>query len=167
LRVFEPTTRIAAKWKEYASEAELFSDAIRLNGQHGRRLSKVDYIRCVQIAGRHGLEIDTVASLVGMTTEKLGKLVTDRTGWAVTTDDEGNEVRTPVILPPDCTDRAGKRLTKLQARAAKKGGTNKASFYANRLALLLEADVLDLSHGRLRAALIRLKKALDKVDLSD
>jgi len=167
LRVFGNTAKIAVKWKNYETEADLFSDAIKLNGDHGRRLSKVDYVRCVQIAERHGIELEEVAPFVGLTEERLDKIVADRTGYVITIGKDGEEIRSPVILPPDCTDKAGSHLSAQQAAAARRGGSNKATFYANRLAELLEADILDLTRGNLRSALVRLREVLDETDLEE
>ena len=55
-RVYGPEALIDAVEKDYADEAELFEDAMRLNSAHGSRLAPYDQLRCVAIAER--LSID-------------------------------------------------------------------------------------------------------------
>lgn len=153
-RVFGADGKITVQWRSYESEAELVSEAIRLNGKHGRRLSKVDCVRCAHIGNRSGLQIEAIASLLGLTTEKLTGLVASRSPSP--NSDE-------VILRPDMAHLAGTRLTAAQKKIVARGGGNKATFYARRLAELLEAEALDLSSATLRTALERLRSVLSKI----
>lgn len=45
-RIFGENVEVPVELRTYASEAELFADAVRLNAGHGRKLDRQDQVRC-------------------------------------------------------------------------------------------------------------------------
>lgn len=154
VKVFGADYKVNVRWQEYPDEAALFADAIARNAEHGRRMCKKDFVRCVHKGETFGFDTEYIATLAGLTTEKLEKLTVARTAYA--------ENGTPLVLGAGLYHLAGKTLTKAQRKANRKGFGN-VMFYAGRLADLLEADALDLSNEKMVAELTRLKAVLERV----
>lgn len=76
-RVLGPEGTIRVELWEYDSELELFLDAARRNGGHGRKLSRSDQVRVLIIARRLGLEDESqVAVALSVPDERLSLLKT-------------------------------------------------------------------------------------------
>lgn len=154
IKIFGADYEIDVDWQEYESEAALFADAIARNAEHGRRMCKKDFVRCVHLGEKFGFDTEYIATLAGLTIEKMEKLTVARTAYA--------ENGTPLVLGAGLYHLAGKTLTTAQQKANRQGFGN-VLFYAGRLADLLEANALDLSNEKIVAELTRLKTVLEKV----
>jgi len=154
--LYEEKAQIAVVWKEYATEAEMLLDAIRLNANHGRNLSAFD--RTVAITKALKLEIDPtcIATALNMKTERVTKLVTQRVVKI-----EGSRTRATLKMP--IRHMAGQVLSMTQAQVIPHLGGNTQMFYVNQLIRLIENNMLDTSNEVLLERLDRLAKLLMKL----
>lgn len=150
-KVHGPDYVVDVEVRSYASEAELFIDAVRLNSGHGRRMSTFDYARCATIAGTLGIDLAAMASALSLTAEKLGEITVAKSA--------SSENGTLVPIRHGMSHMAGRRLTQAQERAAHIVGGQSPMYHANQLIALLEADMLPedervLDRLRVLAALV-------------
>lgn len=152
-RLWGDDAEIEVDLKEYASEAEIFQDAIRLNASHGRALSAVDEAHCLSKAEEFKLESAAVATLLNITTERAEELVSNRLALSA----EGK-----VVLKGSTAHLAGKRLTTEQVEYNKKAGGLPQPFYINQVIAMLESDSANWEDPRVVNGLKRLSELLKK-----
>lgn len=144
---------IDAELKEYASEAEMFQDSIRLNASHGQALSAMDGAHCLSKAKDFKLEHAVVASLLNITTERAEELVSNR--LAISADG-------PIVLKGSTAFMAGRRLTTEQVEYNRKAGGLPQTFYINQVVSMLETDSLNWEDERVINGLKRLSRLLEE-----
>lgn len=153
-RVYGEDATIEVVLKSYKNEADMIEDAIRLNTQHGKKLSPFDHARCLLIARRVKLSDDRLASALHVPMTKLSDL---RTRKIATTN--GTEVPIKVTI----AHMAGKTLTRKQAAVVPKLGGMRQLFYVNQVTTLIETDLIDTSNEKLMAGLKRLGQLIRKM----
>jgi hypothetical protein len=84
-RTFGDGVEIDVEVREYASEAEMFLDAMRYNTVHGLGLSTEDKTKCLVKALTFGLSLEDTAKALGLTDDRA-EILKNR-GLAVTSDD--------------------------------------------------------------------------------
>lgn len=147
-----PDAVVPVIFKEYASEADLFIDAMAHNSGHGRRLTSVDAVRSATLAEKLGITVDVVAKCLKMTIDRVGTLVADRTAKCG---------MTTVPLKQTIRHMAGKKLSKPQQEANRKLSGMNQVFYVNQLITLIEADLLDKENEELMLKLQQLQGMLE------
>jgi hypothetical protein len=153
LRVNGAAVVVPVIWQDYPDAAAFFADAIRRNAGHGRRLSRVDQVRCLLRAEGVTLDRDAVCDALGITTARAGELLATRV--AIGPDD------TPTPLKRPFHHLAGARLTEEQvATQARALGISHRALCDNLLAAL-NRDMLDWNDGALVERLLRLSAAID------
>lgn len=159
-KVYGPEALIDVVERDYADEAEMFLDVMRLNSAHGSRLAPYDQLRCIGIAQELSIDPARVAGALSVTPSYLGELSSRRLGTELTT-------RSPIPLKRTIEHMKGRPLTTAQMEANQKLGGQSQAFYLNQLNLLIENGLLDLEDSRVRDGLRRLKENLDGVDVSE
>lgn len=139
--------------KEYASEAAMFEDAIRLNASHGRSLSKMDQAHCLAKAQEFKLEPAVVATLLNITQERAEDLVSNRLAFS------GEE---QVVLKGSTAWLAGRHLSEEQAHYNRGAGGMNQTFYINQVIGMLEGDAVDWENARVAGALKKLLGLLEE-----
>ena len=145
--------QIDAELKEYASEAEVFQDSIRLNASHGQALSAMDEAHCLAKAQDFKLEPAVVATLLNITTERAEELVSNR--LAISADG-------PIVLKGSTAFMAGRRLTQEQVDYNRKAGGLHPTFYINQVASMIESDSVNWEDERIVNGLKRLSQILEE-----
>lgn len=144
--------KIDVVFKDYATDAELYLDAVLLNAQHGRKLSRYDQIRIITQA--EALEISPVliAESLNITVERAETLKIKKT--AVT---KGK------ILPIKRTlaHLAGRQLSSKQTKGNEKAGGMQPLFYINQVLNLVENDLIDWGNEKVIEALRDLSKKIN------
>lgn len=140
-------------FKEYASEAEMFTDAVRLNASHGRRLSTYDQARCIAKAEALKLEPDVISSMLNMTPKRIGEMKVQRFA---------TYKLEPRVLKRTTAHLAGKELTDDEAEYNIKAGGMHQSFYIYQVIAMLEADTVNWENQGVGNALKKLYDLLDK-----
>lgn len=74
IRVYGVDHEVPVIIKEYASEAEAYSDAVRLNRSHGRKLNSSDLIKAARRLGELGIDVEAVAVIVKMPPAEVKKI---------------------------------------------------------------------------------------------
>ncbi len=133
-RVLGPDAEISVELRQYASDAELFLDALRLNGHHGRRMSTFDVARCARIAEQLAIAPEQVATALSVRVERLSEIRAVKE--AVTVDGACVPIRRGLA------HLAGRTLTPRQIDAARRIGGQPPVYHANQLIELLEADAV-------------------------
>ncbi|MBA7697277.1 hypothetical protein ES703_105940 [subsurface metagenome] len=146
-------TQIDAELKEYASEAEMFQDSIRLNASHGQALSAMDEAHCLAKAQDFKLEPAVVATLLNITTERAEELVSNR--LAISADG-------PIVLKGSTAFMAGRRLTQEQVDYNRKAGGLHPTFYINQVASMIESDSVNWEDERVVNGLKKLSQILEE-----
>lgn len=150
------TAEIDAIEKVYASDAELFKDAVRLNAAHGRTLSPYDCARSLVLAEQAGISRDEIASCLSITVERANKLYAQKVSVVVQ-----NTTPMPVAIKCTVGHLAGKELTPAQVDTMGHIGGMRQIFYVNQLITLIESDLLDVANDGLMERLLTLKHHLD------
>lgn len=145
--------------KEYATEADLFEDAVRLNSAHGSRLAPYDHLRCATIAQKLSIEPSRLAAALSVRPSYVGDLTARRTGTEMTT-------RAAIPLKRTIEHMRGRNITPAQIEANDKLGGQDQAFYIGQLNILAENNLFDLDNERVREGLRRLEANLQRLDFS-
>lgn len=152
-KVYGADSTIPADLKDYKDDAEMFSDAVRLNANHGRQLSVYDRARCIAKAEALKLEPEIIASALNMTLERIGEIKAQRFAtYKMETQ----------ILKGTTAHLAGKELSDDEAGYNIKAGGLHQTFYINQVVAMLEADTVNWKDHRVSNALKKLYDLLDK-----
>lgn len=146
-------------WRDYASDRELFLDAMRLNAGHGRPMTPFDRAHCLLKADELKIEAAECAAALHITTDALGTLRADRVGTLHVTGP--GKASTPLVLKRTIRHMAGKGLSAPQAEANEKLSGQSQKFYANQLIILIESELLDEADAALMGVLAKLYELLD------
>lgn len=74
MNVYGATATVEVLVKDYASDAEIFADAVRYNASHGRNLTLADRARCVDAAARLGIDDAILADAMHVNPLSFGGL---------------------------------------------------------------------------------------------
>jgi|LSQX01.2.fsa_nt_gb hypothetical protein len=151
----DPEGTIDVIEKAYKNEQEMFLDSMRLNASHGAKLDSCDRTRCLLIAERLSIPVDSVAGALHVPVDRLGKLRNERTA----TTSRGLEIP----LKRTFRHMADKRLNKRQIEANERSSGMNQAFYVNQLIDMLESDLLDKSDEGLLERLRHLHGLLDEL----
>lgn len=153
----DPNGEIECIEKNYRNDGDFFEDAVRLNATHGAKLDPSDRVRCCIVAKRLSIPIDTMAGILHMPPEKLGKL-SNRTA-------SNGSGKLTIALKNTFGHKRGQRLNKRQQEVNERStGLNQLT-YVNQLIDMIEADLLDKSNANLIHGLIKLRDMLDDMEL--
>ena len=144
--------------KKYASEGDMFVDAMLYNGTHGRTLTQYDRTHCIIRAEELKLDMSIIAGALSMSIDKIKELREHRVGVFVPASPmnkkTGKIVRVksksfPIQLKRTIEHKAGQVLTEVQIEANEKLSGMDQSFYVNQLITLIESDLLNRESERL------------------
>jgi len=151
-RVLGPDAEIEVELRRYRSMAELFLDAVALNGSHGRRMSSFDIARCARIAETLAIDPDQIATVLSVRPERLGSIRAVKEAVTV----EG----TRVPIRRGLAHLAGRTLSPRQVQAARTIGGQTPLYHANQLIELVESASLPTDDAVLMARLAFLRDLL-------
>ncbi len=137
--------------KSYASDKELFLEAVRLNAAHGRNMTTYDRAHAVILADKLGINREDLAGALRMTIERVDDLRVERSAIAE---------KLTVPLKRTIRHMHGQKLSKAQQVANTKLSGMDAKFYVRQVLMLLENDLLDPEDEELEPLLVALAKAL-------
>lgn len=154
-RILGATGTVEVDLRKYASDAELFLDAVALNAAHGRRLDRVDQVRVVMLAERIGITEVRVAAVLHVPAERIPLLRV-----RVAKLPNGVEGAIPgtrqVALKRPLFHLAGQTLSAGQAAVMHTVPGTSYLLIVRQLAEGLTHRMLDPADERLRAALVAL-----------
>ena len=139
--------KVEVELRTYASEAELFEDAARLNAGHGRKLNRVDQVRVVYRARELGLDDDRIASALAVPTERV-KVLAVRVAETPSGDHRA--------LKLGAHHLAGRTLTDEQIKVVRQMRGARTGRLVSELRMLLESGVANLNDEGVREGLLRL-----------
>lgn len=143
---------INTELKQYASEAEMFQDAIRLNASHGQSLSRMDQAHCLAKAMVFKLEQAVVATLLNLTQERAEELVSNRLATSGKED---------IVLKGSTAWMAGRNLSKEEVKYNRVAGGLPQTFYINQVIAMLENDAVNWDDERVVNGLKKLLPLLE------
>jgi ParB-like nuclease domain len=123
---------IEAKFKSYATPADIFADAVALNVTHGVPLSNYEVRSAVAKLEAMGFERDRIGTVVRMTSGRLDEMVK---GFGQDSDGQS------IALKGGLAHKAGKPLSDSQQAAMKHYAGGQATFYVRQIILLLANDL--------------------------
>lgn len=118
--------------KTYASDADLFADAVRLNAEHGKPLDHFEIRSAVAKLAEFGFTRERISEAVRVSPERIDEI---RKGFAQAPTGE------PVALKGGLRHMRGAALTQRQMDVNRSYGGAKGVFYANQIVQLLENDL--------------------------
>lgn len=139
IRVHGPECDIPAEVVQFKDDAEIFIEAMRRNGLHGKPLSTVDRIRCVDRGRVLGVAIEIIANTLNVEVRKLEVNAEIR----ITHGPQGETV----IVKAGMNKPDG--LLSIEQKRVVNAAFGKVKLYASLLSNLLRGDMLDLSIGGL------------------
>jgi hypothetical protein len=119
--------------KVYASEADLFADAVRCNISHGEPLDQYTVRNAIIRLTDYGYRKDQISDVVRLPVDAIEKI---ERGFA-----SEAETGRPIALKGGLGHLAGQALTADQRAVNHRYSGQKATFYANQIAALLENDI--------------------------
>lgn len=147
---------VAVILKPYASDAEMFEDAMRYNASHGKNLTTFDRTRCLMIAERLKITRERIMGILHWEPATEERIRRTRYSGPL------NGPRSRVPLKRTIEHKAGEKLTERQVKANSKLSGMRQAFYPNQLIELLEADLVDTENENLIARLRHLYDLLGR-----
>jgi hypothetical protein len=117
--------------KTYATEADLFADAVRLNSSHGEPLDSYSIQNAIIKLEKYGYTREQISLVIHRSVPKIEKI---ERGFA------SNEKGEPVAVKGGLSHLAGAVLSDEQIKFNQDYGGTKALFYVRQLAQMLEAN---------------------------
>ena len=154
---FGPDHLVMVDDREYATDAELLLDAVRLNASHGQRLGAYDRIHVAILAERLSISPAETAAALHISVPKIGVLRATR----VATVDGATPHQIP--LKRILKHLNGTVLTQPQQAAHLRLGGMDQRFHADQLILLIESGLLEVSNGDLIGRLRRLADLIAQI----
>jgi hypothetical protein len=128
----EGADAINATLKTYASEADLFADAVRLNIEHGQPLDPYSIKNAIIRLEKYGYQHDQIGEVVRLPVSRIEKI---ERGFAASESGE------PLALKGGLSHMRGSTLTPEQQEVNRRYGGPKATFHLKQLSLMLETDM--------------------------
>lgn len=151
-RRLTPDTPIPCDVRQYASEADVWLDAVRANARHGRALSPWERANAFRRALELGVSRETVADAIAVRVDYLDTIAQRR--FAV--DAAGDTV----VLKRSMRRYVGQRMSAVQVDVNRRHLGIAASDLASALLDLYAAEAFDLTDPLLVQSLLRLHEAL-------
>lgn len=153
--VFGPDSEIEAELRTYASEQDLFLDAVRLNADHGLPYSSFERTRNILLAEQFGIPEKEIAAALHIRVEKVEKMKANKT--AVAKIGSVPLKRSMNWVGPGAT------LTEKQTETNRTAGGMSPLYYVNQLIAMLESGLWDKCGEQVQGALRQLYTVLDKI----
>lgn len=150
LRVNGAYASIDVEWRDYATEADLYADAVALNAAHGRRLTGYDYRRIAIRGHALGLDAERVAALLHVTPDRLAR------GHLTAEYVRGNGDTEVIPLKRTLAHLANTRITDAHVRANAAAGGFAQAYYIKQVATLIETGALNATDTKLMEELMHL-----------
>jgi hypothetical protein len=145
--------KIAVEFRRYASEVEMFKDAVRFNTEHGLRLSRFEQVRVMEKGRTLSISEEEMAGLLHMPVDRLGKLEARKTGHS----EDGNTV---IPLKGTASHLRGCPVTEKQREAIHRAGGMSLTFYANQILNAINGDLVDTQSSAVLEKLVELRDRL-------
>jgi hypothetical protein len=142
---------IAVTFKSYASEQELFLEAVSLNARHGIPFESIDLAHAMLKAQDIGIQVEQLA---------VALAVTPNTLYAIQTRRYASSADGTVILKAPVSHMAGGRLNRRQVAVNDKLVGMQASYYINRVIDLLSEKMFNLDDPNIISKLEELERVL-------
>lgn len=152
LRYDGPDAMIDVEWRDYADEAALFLDAVRLNSPHGQPLNRIDEVRCMEIARQLGVSDAQLADVLALTEVKAAEIKAQRTA-------EGPSGQS-VVLKAANRHLAGTTLTDRQVAGNARSNGHPLRFHVDQVINALDNGLADLGETGLLDRLAHLATVL-------
>jgi len=149
-RLYKEKAEIDVRLKKYASESEIYEDAMKLNSTHGRNLTSYDKAHCILKGRELGMSDGHIADALHITTDRITNLIKER--WTA----EGD------VLKETVSHLAGKTITKEQRDFISRAGGMNQLFYINQVVALLETDSINWEREQIKTTLEKLLELLKK-----
>lgn len=118
--------------KVYASEADLYADAVRLNIAHGHSLDQFDVRNSIIRLEQYGYKIEQISEIVRLPVDNIERI---HRGFAASEDGA------PLALKGGLGHMRGQTLTARQQEVNRNYAGGKATFYARQIRELLDSDM--------------------------
>jgi hypothetical protein len=131
-------TKVDVIEKKYASDADLFADAVRLNISHGTPLDQYTIRHSVLRLEQYGYTREQIAEVVRLPLERIEKI---ERGFASAPDGH------PIALKGGLSHLHGETLNTEQQALNRRYSGGKATFHLRQLCVLIETDMWPRSDG--------------------
>lgn len=146
---------IAVEWRDYATDGELFLDAVRLNAGHGRKLSPFDKAHCIVVAATFQVDETLLATAMSITPEYLGNIRMRKT--ALGPDDHLMPIKRSAV------HLAQGHLAEGQVEGNRRASGQGQVYMVNQVINLIESELLDTGNPLLIERLSVLARLLEQV----
>jgi hypothetical protein len=131
-------TKVDVIEKKYASDADMFADAVRLNIGHGTPLDQYTIRHSVLRLEQYGYTREQIAEVVRLPLERIEKI---ERGFANAPDGH------PIALKGGLSHLHGETLNTEQQALNRRYSGGKATFHLRQLCVLIETDMWPRSDG--------------------
>ncbi len=158
IKAFGEACEVECDVREYASDADLFLDAVGLNSTHGLKIMPTDQIRIFYLGESLGLSKEKMAQAMRMRFDKAERMITLRTAFRELPDGK----KEPVVLKGAMKSFSGATLTDQQIATNKSIGGMQPLYYVNQLVALIKSGICNRANENLLQGLYELQALLDK-----
>lgn len=150
---------VSVDLRDYADDAELFAESIRLNAGHGQRLTKYDIAVLTTKAGELGITRDVVADMLSITTIRLDEITIGRIADKISTP---GLQPVPVHLKRSVRHMAGATLTDEQAKVNDQLSGWSPQYHVRQINMVIENNMFEMRPEWLED-FVKLRRLLDQV----
>jgi hypothetical protein len=151
IKFYGDETHVDVDFRDYASDADLYLDAVHFNAKHGRRLDRHDQTRIVLRLQELHVDVRVIASALHVPEQEVRTLAV-----RIVYDDGG----TPVPQKRGLEHMRGQRLSDSQIGAMKSVRSAEVGRLCIELVKLLDNELVDYSDDRIEPQLRQLAQSV-------
>lgn len=162
LRAFGDDAEIEVEVRSYASEKDMYLDAMMLNSRHGKGITGAEQTGAILKAKAFRISVEAIASSLGITQERVASIM----GNKVASVRQGTTALGRMIpLKRSVHHMAGTVITDRQAEAMDMFPGQAQSLLIHQLVKLIETNSIDKKNPRVIEGLRALRTALEGMEL--
>lgn len=156
LKVLGTNASVQVELRSYATEAELFADAVATNSRHGLPLQEIEKRRIVLRLQDLGIGNDEIANVLQTSPDRVEKI---QLKVATVVDGAGDSLRLEPLKKP-VFHMQGQQMTQVQAKAHRSAPGTSYLLTVRQLRDAVKFDLINRADGRMVEALTALSEDL-------
>jgi hypothetical protein len=168
IRAFGDDVEIEVEMRKYASEKDMYLDAMMLNSRHGKGITGAEQTGAILKAKAFRISADAIAASLGITQERVAAIMGTKVAMVRTTSPmrQGvTEIGRMIPLKRSVRHLAGTTITDRQAEAMDGWPGQEQALLIRQLCSIIETNSIDRRNPKVIEGLKALRNALDEMEL--
>ena len=168
IRAFGDETEIEVESRKYASEKDMYLDAMMLNSRHGKGITGAEQTGAILKAKAFRISVDAIAASLGITQERVASIMGTKVAMVRTASPmrQGvTEIGRMIPLKRSVRHLAGTTITDRQAEAMDGWPGQEQALLIRQLCSIIETNSIDKKNPKVIEGLRSLREVLNGLEL--